>query len=264
MEIVIRQSAEELAEVACEAISELYAQKPDAVLGIATGSSPIPIYQALGRKVKAGELSLKQAKAFLLDEYVGIPTSHPECYRTFTEREFVEITDIDTNNVHGPDGLAADLMAACRDYEQAIVDSGGIDLQLLGIGVDGHIGFNEPGASLGSLTHLSMLTHETRVSNARFFDNDIDQVPKMAITQGVGTIMRSRYAILIATGEHKADAIKATIEGPVSQVCTASALQMHPNVKILLDAEAASKLRDADFYREINAAKPKSMTWLGM
>lgn len=263
MEIIIEKTLEELATIAADAISEVYAENPAAVLGVATGSSPLPIYQELSRRVKAGSLSLAKAKAFQLDEYVGLPADHPETYHNFIRREFADITDIDSNQVFGEDGLAEDLIAECARYEQAIVDAGGIDLQILGIGGDGHIAFNEPGTSLQSLTHPAVLTAQTRSDNARFFDGSIDKVPTHALTQGVGTILRARKIVLIANGENKADAVRNMIEGGVSMSCTGSALQLHNNVKILLDEAAASKLERIDFYREIYRNRPAG-TWLGL
>nr|WP_282921261.1 glucosamine-6-phosphate deaminase [Mobiluncus sp. Marseille-Q7826] len=263
MEIIIKPTAQELALVAAEAICEVYADNPAAVLGVATGSSPLPIYQELSRRVKAGSLSLSRAQAFQLDEYVGLPQDHPEAYHNFIRREFADITDIDPNAVYGENGLAADLLAECQRYEQAIVDAGGIDIQILGIGADGHIAFNEPGTSLHSLTHPAVLTAQTRRDNARFFDGDIDKVPRHALTQGVGTILRARKILLIATGSNKADAVRDMVEGPVSMSCTGSALQLHNNVKVLLDEAAAAKLERLDFYREIYANRPQG-AWLGL
>lgn len=263
MEIIIKPTAQELALVAAEAICEVYADNPAAVLGVATGSSPLPIYQELSRRVKSGSLSLSRAQAFQLDEYVGLSQDHPEAYHNFIRREFADITDIDPNAVYGEDGLAADLLAECQRYEQAIVDAGGIDIQILGIGADGHIAFNEPGTSLKSLTHPAVLTAQTRSDNARFFDGDIDKVPRHALTQGVGTILRARKILLIATGSNKADAVRDMVEGPVSISCTGSALQLHNNVKVLLDEAAAAKLERLDFYREIYANRPQG-AWLGL
>ena len=263
MEIIIKETEAELGVIAADAICDVYSQKPDAVLGVATGSSPLPIYQELSRRVKSGSLSLSRAQAFQLDEYVGLPADHPEAYHNFIRREFADITDIDPNAVYGEDGLTADLLAECQRYEQAIIDAGGIDIQILGIGADGHIAFNEPGTSLHSLTHPAVLTAQTRSDNARFFDGDIDKVPTHALTQGVGTILRAKRIVLIATGANKADAVRDMVEGAVSISCTGSALQMHNNVKILLDEAAAGKLERLDFYREIYANRPQGM-WLGL
>lgn len=264
MEVIIRQSEAELAAIAAEAIRDLYRENPTAVLGVATGSSPLPIYEKLSEMVADGSLSLKQAKAFMLDEYVGLPVDHPEGYRNFIERYFVATTDICTENVYGPDGQTSDPVAACAEYEKMIEAAGGVDLQILGVGVDGHIAFNEPGTSLGSLTHIEVLTEQTRQSNSRFFDNDINKVPRLALSQGVGTILRSKQAVLIATGEDKAEAIRGIVEGPVTSMCTGSALQLHPNVKILIDEAAASKLATADYHRAIGAARPEGIVWLGV
>lgn len=263
MEIIIKESVEDLAKIAADAISDVYAKKPDAVLGVATGSSPLPIYQELSRRVAAGTLSFARAKAFQLDEYVGLPADHPETYHNFIRREFADIVDIDSNQVFGEDGLATDLVAECARYEKAIVDAGGIDLQILGIGGDGHIAFNEPETSLASLTHPAVLTKQTRSDNARFFDGDINQVPTHALTQGVGTILRAKKIVLIANGANKANAVRDMVEGAVSISCTGSALQLHQNVKILIDEAAASKLERADFYRDIYAHRPDGV-WIGL
>lgn len=255
MEVVIVENAEKIGEVAAGIIARFVNQKPDAVLGVATGSSPITTYQHLGKLVDEGKLSLKNCKAFMLDEYVGLPADHPERYRTFIERYFVTPTDIKPQNVHGPDGLADDLFAACDEYERLISEAGGVDIQILGIGTDGHIAFNEPGSSLASRTRLKTLMPQTRQDNARFFDNDINQVPTHALTQGVGTIMSCRHALLVANGEAKAEAIKRIVEGPVTSMWTGSALQLHPHVTIVLDEGAASKLAFADYYRSVEATK---------
>ncbi len=251
MRVIIDSDPKKLAAIAADQIVALYRRKPDAVLGVATGSSPLDIYSELAVRVQAGQLSLAKAKAFQLDEYVGIDVNHPQRYRNFIETYLVKVTDIDTANVFGPDGNAEDLDEACARYEAQIAEAGGIDLQILGVGVDGHIAFNEPGASLGGLTHVETLIHQTISDNARFFDGDESQVPRFALTQGVATILKSRSAVLIATGENKADAIQGIVEGPVTAMCTGSALQWHPDVTILVDEAAASKLAYADRYREL-------------
>jgi len=186
-----------------------------------------------------------------LDEYVGLPRDHYEGYANFIHRNLVDLVDMPEGAAHGPDGWCDDLDAGAAAYDEAIKADGGIDIQVLGIGSDGHIGFNEPGGTLASRTHVGVLTEQTRRDNARFFDGDIDQVPTHCVTQGLGTIMDSRAHIFIATGEGKADAVKAMIEGGVTQRWPASILQHHPDVTVLLDEAAASKLELADFYKEV-------------
>ena len=256
MEVIIVETADQIGPLAAQYIAATVNKKPNAVLGVATGSSPLGIYQDLGRRVEAGELSLAGCSAFMLDEYVGLPADHPERYRNFIDREFVARVDIDPANVHGPDGLTADPLAACAQYDAAIQAAGGVDIQILGVGTDGHIAFNEPGTSLASRTHIGILTEQTRRDNARFFDDDIDQVPTLCLTQGVGTILDARHLLLVANGAGKAEAIGAIVEGPVTSMWTGSALQLHPQATVIVDQAAASELKLADYYQQCYAAKP--------
>lgn len=261
MEVVIVETGREAAAIAADAISRLFRDRPTCVLGIATGSSPLGIYDELGRRVTAGELSLADASAFMLDEYVGLPVDHPERYRNVVARDFVAKVDIDPANVHGPDGLAADVPQACASYEQQISDAGGIDLQILGLGTDGHIAFNEPGSSLGSRTRIKTLTSQTRSDNARFFDDRIEDVPQHCLTQGLGTISECRHALVVVTGRHKAQAVHQVVEGPVTAMWPGSVLQLHPHATIIVDRAAASRLQLASYYEEIQRGKP---TWQGL
>ncbi|RUQ39185.1 glucosamine-6-phosphate deaminase, partial [Micrococcus sp. HSID17228] len=208
-----------------------------------------------------GELSLRSCRAFLLDEYVGLPAGHPESYRTVIEREFVVRTDIAPEAVHGPDGGAADVPGACAAYEEALREAGGVDVQLLGVGTDGHIAFNEPGSSLASRTRIKVLAEQTRRDNARFFDGDLDQVPTHCLTQGVGTILDARHLVLLARGEGKAEAVRQLVEGPVSARWPVTALQLHPHVTVLVDEAAAGRLELAGEYRHMWEAKP---SWQGL
>ncbi|HWS57272.1 MAG TPA: glucosamine-6-phosphate deaminase [Actinotalea sp.] len=260
MEVVIQHSAQELARLAADAIESLVRARPDAVLGLATGSSPLAVYDELARRHAAG-LSFAEVRAFMLDEYVGLPADHPERYRTVIEREVASRLDLAPGAVRGPDGLAADLPAACTAYEQAIVDAGGVDLQILGIGTDGHLAFNEPGSSLASRTRLKTLTRQTRVDNARFFGGDVEAVPQHVLTQGMATIMAARHLVLLATGRGKAEAVHQLVEGGISALWPASVLQLHPHATVLVDEAAASRLQLADYYRETFAAKPG---WQGL
>jgi glucosamine-6-phosphate deaminase len=215
-------------------------------LGLATGSSPLSVYRELIRRHRDEGLSFAAVQAFLLDEYVGLPVGHAQSYAQVIRTEFTSHVDIE--GVYGPDGAASDVSAAAAEYDALIVSRGPIDLQLLGIGVNGHIGFNEPGSPLDSRTRVTTLTEQTRQDNARFFDG-IDEVPRHVITQGLGTISSARHLALIATGEHKAAAVAAALEGPVSPDCPASVLQLHPRVTIVVDEAAAGRLGDADVYR---------------
>jgi len=261
MEVIICDSAEEIGGLVADAIETLVTAKPDCVLGLATGGSPAATYDELGRRHRERGLSFARVCAFMLDEYVGLPADHPERYRTVIEREVVAPLELDPANVHGPDGLAADLPAACAAYEQAIVDAGGVDLQILGIGSDGHVAFNEPGSSLASRTRIKTLTRQTRRDNARYFDGDVEAVPRHCITQGMATIMAARHLVLVAGGRGKAEAIHQLVEGPVSAMWPATLLQMHPHVTVLVDQAAASRLQLASYFVETYAEKP---AWQGI
>ncbi|AYD90926.1 glucosamine-6-phosphate deaminase [Actinomyces sp. 2119] len=242
MELVILDTAEAIAERAADKIEALLTTKPDAVLGTATGSSPLPLYDELTRRCAAGRLSFAQVTGFMLDEYVGLPAGHPERYATFMEVNLRSRVDMRPGSLHGPDALAEDLQAACAQYEEDMAAAGYCDLQILGIGSDGHIGFNEPGGPLDSRTHVDVLTEQTRRDNARFFGGDIDAVPTHCITQGLATIMEARSLVLIATGEGKAKAVAQLVEGEVSTDWPATVMQRHDDALVLVDPAAASLL----------------------
>jgi len=248
MDVVIAP-ADEIGEIVADDIAAVVSDRPDAVLGLATGSSPLRIYDAVAQRVAKGELSLARARGFMLDEYVGLPPGHPCRYSTVIEVDFVSRVDFAPGAVRGPDGDAADLHAACAEYEKAMREAGGVDLQILGIGADGHIAFNEPGSSLASRTRVKTLTAQTRADNARFFGGDVDAVPYHCLTQGLGTIMDARRIVLVATGETKAEAVGQLVEGPVSARWPATILQHHPRVTVLVDEAAASQLALVDYYR---------------
>jgi glucosamine-6-phosphate deaminase len=259
MEVVILGSGRQAGRLGADAIEKLVRRKPDAVLGLATGSSPLPVYDELAARHLQG-LDFSRSSGFALDEYVGLPAGHPESYREVIRREFTNRVNIAPENVHGPDGTAEDIPAACAAYEQAIAAAGGVDLQLLGVGTDGHIGFNEPGSSFASRTRIKSLIEQTRRDNARFF-NSLAEVPHHVLTQGLGTIMAARHVILLATGAQKAKAVRDFVEGPVAAICPASILQFHPHATVLLDEAAASALKLADFYRHTYENKPG---WQGL
>ena len=256
MEIIICKDADEVARVAADRVARVAeAVGPAVVIGVATGSSPIGLYNELAAKVAAGELDLSEASTFALDEYVGIAEGHPESYHEVIRRTVTEPMKLDPARVHVPNGFAADPQQAALDYEEAIEDAGGVDVQILGIGSNGHIGFNEPASGLSSRTRLKTLTVQTREDNARFFDS-IDQVPLHCLTQGLGTILDARRVVLVAQGEGKADAVAAMVEGPVTAMCPASVLQFHRAATVVIDEAAASKLTQGDFYRWIHDNKP--------
>ena len=261
MEVVILSGSKPIAALAADAVEALLRRRPEAVLGLATGSSPLPVYNELALRHERDGLDFSQVRCFALDEYVGLPPGHPESYREVIRREFTERVNIDPANVLGPDGSAADIPAACAGYEEAIARAGGVDLQILGIGTDGHIGFNEPGSSLASRTRIKTLTKQTRIDNARFFGDVLDAVPTHCLTQGLATIMAARHVLLVATGTSKAEAVHHLVEGAVSAMWPGTVLQHHPHVTVLLDGAAAGRLQLADYYRQTYLAKP---AWQGI
>jgi len=242
-EVVIVDSADAAGEVAADLIQKLVVAKPEAVLGLATGSTPLSTWRALA----ARRLDLSRVRGFALDEYVGLPAGHPESYSSVIAREVVEPLGLDPALVRVPADRGP-LEAAGENYERAIVDAGGVDLQVLGIGRTGHIGFNEPGSSFASLTRVKTLAQQTRLDNARFFDS-LDEVPIHCVTQGLGTIMRARQLVLLAFGEAKAEVLAGAVEGPLTSSLPGSLIQLHPHVTVIVDEAAASRLEHADYYR---------------
>ena len=259
MEVVPLGSADEVAVLAADTIEAMIRARPAPVLGVATGSSPVPTYRELVARHRAGAgPSYDLVRVFLLDEYVGLSPCHPQSYRATIARELTDDLGLPADRVHCPD--PSDLLTAGPAYDTLLANTGGVDLQVLGIGADGHLAFNEPGSSLSSTTRLKTLTAGTRRDNARFFGS-IDEVPRHALTQGLGTILRARHLLLIASGEGKARAIAAAVEGPLTASCPASVLQLHPHATVLLDPAAASQLEHADHYREVYHSKPE---WQGL
>ena len=257
-EVVIVADREAAGRLVAEEIARLVRANPQTVLGLATGSTPLPVYQALRDTLQGIDVS--QVRGFALDEYVGIDPAHHESYRSVISREVVEPLGLTPGNINVPSGAVDGIEHAGADYEELIVAAGGIDLQILGIGTDGHIGFNEPGSSFASRTRVKTLTEQTRSDNARFFDSK-DEVPMHCITQGLGTILRARHLVLLAFGEGKADAVAAAVEGPLSASMPASAIQMHEHATVIVDEAAASKLTRADYYTYTYANKP---AWQGI
>ena len=249
MEIVVCKTKEEASRKAAEMITAAVAKNPKTVLGLATGSTPVLMYNEMAKAVKAKKVSYKQVKSWNLDEYVGLAGTHDQSYRYFMNKNLFEKIDIKIQNTHVLNGLAKDFAKECASYEAGIKKAGGIDIQVLGIGSDGHIAFNEPGTSLSSRTSVVYLTPSTIKDNARlFFKGKEDEVPTRALSMGVGTICEARKIILLAFGKGKADAVKGMVEGGVTQFCTASALQMHPDAWVFCDEEAASKLKLKKYY----------------
>jgi glucosamine-6-phosphate deaminase len=248
MEIIILKSANDVAAMGADLVGELLRTKPDAVLGLATGSTQLSLYRQLVQRHNDGDISFRNTTSFNLDEYLGVAAENPQSYRSYMNREFFDHIDIDKQNTFLPyceDGQNPRLVGP--QYEDKIQNAGGIDLQLMGLGANGHIGFNEPSSSLSSRTRVKTLTRQTLKDNSRLFSEDEFQ-PKLAITMGIATIMAARSILLLATGENKADAVSKMIEGPVSAMCPASILQMHERATILLDETAAAGLKNRDYY----------------
>ena len=239
MNVYIYPDAQTLAKAAAALMGGLIVEKPDAVLGLATGGTPVPTYKELARLNAEGAVSFARVRTFNLDEYAGMAPDHPQSYRRFMNEQLFDHIDIDPANTHVPSGFAD--AATVADYDAQIRAAGGVDLQLLGIGHDGHIGFNEPDDTFSRETHIVELTDITRQANARFFDSP-DEVPDKAVTMGIGTIMQAKRILMIATGADKADTVRAMLRGPVTPRLPASVLAFHRDVVVMLDAAAASKL----------------------
>jgi len=255
MEVVICKTYEEMSAAAAREVAKQMNTKPNSVLGLATGSTPLGLYKELVRMHREDGLDFSQVTTFNLDEYVGLRDNHPQSYHCFMNENLFDQINIPRQNVHIPSGTTRNHLAFCAWYEQRIRECGGIDLQILGIGSDGHIAFNEPGSSLRSRTRLKTLAKQTIEDNARFFEKAED-VPIYAITMGVGTILEARRLLLLASGKAKARAVAEAIEGPVTSMVTASALQLHPNSMLFVDTDAASELKLRDYYDWIQANKP--------
>ncbi|MCC7300520.1 MAG: glucosamine-6-phosphate deaminase [Verrucomicrobia bacterium] len=256
MEIIIKRDALSGSQAAARVIARLVREKPTAVIGLATGSTPLMLYNELIRMHREEGLDFSRVTTFNLDEYVGLPPDHAQSYHRFMWDNLFRHINIVPENANIPDGMAKNIPAFCAVYEQAIVRAGGIDLQVLGIGSDGHVGFNEPTSSFASRTRIKTLTRQTVADNARFFGGDEAKVPHHCITMGIGTIMDARMNLMLAFGENKAEAVAATVEGPVASIMPASILQHHPAAKLFIDEAAASRLKLTDYYRWVYDGKP--------
>lgn len=261
MEIIIQPTPSAGSVIAARIIAKLVRSKPDCVLGLATGSTPLATYRELVRMHREESLDFSNVTTFNLDEYVGLPPEHPQSYHAFMDEHLFRHINVAPRNIHIPDGTARNVPAECARYEASIIAAGGIDVQILGIGTDGHIGFNEPTSSLASRTRIKTLTEQTRADNARFFEGDLAKVPVHCITMGVGTIMDCRQVIMLAFGSNKAQAIAEAVEGPITSMNPASVLQMHPVAKCIIDEPAAGKLSKTDYYRWVYDHKPDWQRW---
>jgi glucosamine-6-phosphate deaminase len=241
MLVIVKDDYEAMGREAARIVADRLQTKPNLVLGLATGSSPLGLYAELIRRHREEGLDFSKVTTFNLDEYVGLSPEHDQSYHYFMREYLFRHINVDPRHVHLPLGTVKDISAFCEWYERRIVEVGGIDMQVLGIGVNGHIAFNEPGSSLGSRTRVKTLAGTTRANNGRFFGNP-GEVPKYAITMGVGTIMEAKEILLLASGTAKADAIKAAVEGPITASCPASMIQMHRKVFVVIDRGAAANL----------------------
>ena len=241
MRIIVRDHPKEIAELAATLVRSQLLRKPDSVLGFATGSTPIPLYDELARLFQAGLLDMSRMTSYNLDEYAGLPADHPQSYHTFMWAQLFSRVGVRPGQAHLPNGTAGDLQAECQRYEAAIQSAGGIDLQILGIGHNGHIGFNEPAESFSKKTCAAQLSDSTVQANRRFFASEAE-VPRLALTMGIGTIFQARVILLIACGADKADIIRQAVCGEITPRVPASVLQLHPDTTLLLDREAASAL----------------------
>jgi len=250
MLVILKRDNEEVNEQAAQLIAGAIGKKPSLTLGLATGNTMVGLYQHLVRLHQAGLLDFSEVKTFNLDEYLGLPGSHPQSFQHFMHENFFRHVNVPPPNIHIPDGsIRGHYDAYCGSYEQSIRAAGGIDLQLLGIGRNGHIGFNEPTSSLASRTRLKVLSRETLDDNAKFFGPA--EAPSCAITMGIGTILEARRVLLLATGASKAAAVAKSIEGPITCAVSASALQLHPDVTFVLDEPAAAQLTQRDYYHRV-------------
>lgn len=251
MLLVLKPNEEELGREAARMVANKVRRNPLLRLGLATGSTTLGMYGELVRLHQQEALDFSRVVTFNLDEYLGLPAGHAQSFHYFMQQNFFSRVNIDPANIHIPDGaIAGGYDQYCRSYEQAIRDAGGIDLQILGIGRNGHIGFNEPTSSLGSRTRLKVLSKETIDDNRKFFDPG-EKIPECAITMGIGTILEAKRILLLASGSSKAAAIANAIEGPLTASVTASALQLHPDVTFIVDQEAGSQLQQQEYYRRV-------------
>lgn len=261
MEVIIKSSYDEICEEAACIIQQEWQKKNSLVLGLATGESPLGVYKKLTEMNQRNEIDFSSAIAFSLDEYLGLEEDHPQSFAYYMKENFFNHINIKTKNIFRLEGRPMDIENHCQEYEEKIKNYGGIDIQILGIGRNGHIGFNEPGSSLSSRTRVKTLTEETIRDNARFF-SDKQEVPRFCLTMGIGTVMEAKVIVLLASGKGKSEAIKNCVEGPVTASVPASVLQLHPRVIIVVDEEAGSLLTNKDYYKWVFKNKGRVKDYL--
>lgn len=261
MEVIITSSYDEICEKAARIIQQEWQKKNNLVLGLATGETPLGVYKKIIEMNQRKEIDFSSIIAFSLDEYLGLEEDHPQSFAYYMKENFLKHINIKTKNIFRLEGKPPDIETHCQEYEEKIKSYGGIDIQILGIGRNGHIGFNEPGSSLSSRTRVKTLAEETIRDNARFF-TDEQEVPRFCLTMGIGTVMEAKIIILLASGKGKSDAIKSCVEGAVTASVPASALQLHPRVKILVDEEAGSLLTNKDYFRWVFKNKGRVKDYL--
>lgn len=257
MEVIIQDTTAAAAQLTARLIACELRKKPDLVLGLATGRTMERVYEQLALMHRNEGLDFSLCRTFNLDEYIGLPADDVHSYRFYMNHHLFSRVNIDLRNTHLPDGAASDLDAACQQYEEKIIRAGGLDLQLLGIGSDGHIGFNEPLSALRSRTRAKSLTPSTLQQNAEMFGGDLNRVPRRALTMGVGTILEARRCLMLVTGAAKAEILAQAVEGPITAMVTASALQLHPKCQVIVDEPAAARLQGTEYYRWIFATEPE-------
>ncbi len=260
MKVIICKDKKEVAKEAYKVVRDRVMNQGAKVLGLPTGTSPEGLYAEMVKGCKKGEIDFSDVHTFNLDEYIGLPVEHPQSYRNFMNTRLFNHINIKASNIDFLDGLTDDIDQECARYEAHMEELGGIKLQIVGIGRDGHIGFNEPGTSLSSRTHMITLAQSTITDNANlFFDGDESQVPRWALSMGVGTVLDAKEVLMIAFGKNKADAIQGMLEGPITYMNTSSALQLHPDVTVVIDEAAASKLKYRDYYKRIAPGNEEAM-----
>ena len=260
MKVIICKDKKEVAKEAYKIVRDRVMNQGAKVLGLPTGTTPEGLYAEMVKGCKKGEIDFSDVHTFNLDEYIGLPVEHPQSYRNFMNTRLFDHINIKASNIDFLDGLTDDIDRECARYEEHMEELGGIKLQIVGIGRDGHIGFNEPGTSLSSRTHMITLAQSTITDNANlFFDGDESQVPRWALSMGVGTVLDAKEVLMIAFGKNKADAIQGMLEGPITYMNTSSALQLHPDVSVVIDEAAASKLKYRDYYKRIAPGNEEAM-----
>jgi glucosamine-6-phosphate deaminase len=261
MEVIIKSNYDEICGEAARILRQEWQKKKNLVLGLATGATPLGVYRKIIDMNQKKEIDLADAIAFSLDEYLGLEEDHPQSFAYYMKENFLKHVNIKKENIFHLEGKPADIETHCQEYEEKIISHGGIDIQILGIGRNGHIGFNEPGSSLSSRTRVKTLAEETVNDNARFFKNEHD-VPRFCLTMGIGTVMEARMIILLASSKNKSEAVYQCVEGPVTASLPASVLQLHPRVKILVDEDASSSLTRKDYYKWVYQNKERVKNYL--